>query len=86
MTKNTTHMPRGKPDLCIDSSQVEQLTKENGVEASETGRASKLGQTGLSMKEIGKTTEPMDMENLLTSMVTFMKATGSMTGSKAAAS
>lgn len=76
MTKNITLMPRERPDLCIGSNLVEHHTKANGVEASETDRVNKHGLTGLSTKGIGKTIEPMDMENSLTLMVTFMKATG----------
>lgn len=53
--------------------------KASGVEASETEWESKLGLMVLSTREIGKTIELTVMENLLTSMVMFMKATGSMT-------
>ena len=50
--------------------------KASGVEASETEWESKPGLMVLSTREIGKTIELTVMENLLTSMVMFMKATG----------
>jgi hypothetical protein len=72
-----THMPRERKDPLTPSSRVLPTT-ESGLEDSEMGSESRDGQTVLSMKENGKTTEPTVKENssILTEMC--MMVSGSM--------
>jgi len=67
-----------KKDLFISLLLVEQLMKENGKEVSVMVKEDSAGLMVLVMKVFGKTTVPMEEENLLILMAMSTKATGLM--------
>jgi hypothetical protein len=67
-----------KKDLFISLLLVEQLMKENGKEVSVMVKEDSAGLMVLVMKVFGKTTVPMEKENLLILMAMSTKATGLM--------
>ena len=77
-TINTTQRLREKNDLYTPS-RLEQHIKASGSVDSEMDTVLKFGQMGLGMRDNGRITEHMAMENLYMWMETSMKVTGSMT-------